>query len=391
MIKTVSRNILFLRLFFVIIILFFVTLSKPAFAHYEGFVYVYLNVSDSKLGGRFEVKLDDFIDRVKGIDSDGDGVVGKQEFELALPYIKQEFATHLTFHDSKANYPIEITGHVFRDIEIGTFALLEFNVRGLSNIADTIDITRESLVWDSDGMQTMLLIETNDKIGLYKNKSRHTLIFKSNVDRHTVNLIGEAPWDAFKRMVREGVIHIGIGFDHILFLLVLLLPAVLISKNRAWVPVSSFRQAFFNVVTVVTLFTVAHSITLTLAAFDLIRLPVRVVESLIALSIIVVAIANIIGIRNSGTKTVVFGLGLIHGLGFANVLAPLGLAQKTLVVSMLAFNVGVEIGQLAIVLLAFPILYILRKQRLYVPIILYGVSLIAIIVAFRWFVIRAFF
>ena len=142
--------------------------------------------------------------------------------------------------------------------------------------------------------------------------------------------------------------HILIGFDHLLFLFSL----VIVSRK------------FLPTVQIVTCFTVAHSITLALATFDLVLLPARLVEPLIAASILFVAIENLVRREIPKSRLVlVFGFGLIHGLGFASVLRELGVGATSagMVVPLLSFNLGVELGQLLVVLLLFPTLYWANK------------------------------
>ena len=128
-----------------------------------------------------------------------------------------------------------------------------------------------------------------------------------------------------------------------------------------WIPVERLKPALKNVVKIVTFFTIAHSITLCLAAFEIISLPPRLIESIIAISIALAAIHNIYP-RFSGKEWLIaFVFGLFHGFGFASVLAEKGLAGNYMALSIFGFNLGVEIGQLAIILLVFPILYLLRK------------------------------
>ena len=114
---------------------------------------------------------------------------------------------------------------------------------------------------------------------------------------------------------------------------------------------------------VVTAFTLAHSITLTLAALRLVELPSRLVESAIAASVVLAAVNNLVPVVERRRWMVAFAFGLIHGFGFASVLAELGLPQETLVLSLLGFNLGVELGQLAIVAVFLPTAYALRNTR----------------------------
>lgn len=192
----------------------------------------------------------------------------------------------------------------------------------------------------------------------------------------------------FLQYVMEGIWHIWIGFDHILFLLALLLPAVLI-PGRELRGVSRFAEAFKPVLWVVTGFTVAHSITLSLAALEIVSLPSRWVESAIAASVAFAAANNLLQ-RVHGRWRMASLFGLIHGFGFASVLAELGLPAGAMGVSLLGFNLGVELGQLAIVALFLPLAFWLRHTAFYRRVVLVGGSWAALVVALAWFVERAF-
>jgi len=134
---------------------------------------------------------------------------------------------------------------------------------------------------------------------------------------------GRSRLEQFADYVREGVWHIWIGFDHILFLVSLLLPSVFILVENRWAPATRFRDTFWDVFRVATSFTIAHSITLSLAALSIIQLPSRLVESCIALSVVLAALNNIWPLVHGRRWAVAFGFGLIHGFGFASVLADL--------------------------------------------------------------------
>jgi hypothetical protein len=197
-----------------------------------------------------------------------------------------------------------------------------------------------------------------------------------------------SPWSAFVEYLRAGIWHIWSGIDHLLFLLSLLLPAVLVRRHNRWEAVPMAAPAFMNIVKVVTAFTLAHSITLSLAAFDVIRLPGRLTESVIAASIIVAALNNVFPRITEGRWRIAFAFGLLHGFGFASVLSDMGLPQGARLVSLVAFNMGVEVGQLAVVLAVMPVAYLLRATRFYRRGVMpWGSSAIAAL-ALVWFVQR---
>ncbi|MDN3922139.1 HupE/UreJ family protein [Roseateles violae] len=187
----------------------------------------------------------------------------------------------------------------------------------------------------------------------------------------------------------EGIHHIWIGVDHLLFLLSLLLPAVLVRPAGRWQPAPRLRPVLAEVLGVVTAFTVAHSITLALAAFDLVDPPSRWVESLIAFSVLLAALNNLYPLLDSGRWRLTLVFGLVHGFGFAGALKDLGLAQGGLAGPLVMFNLGVEAGQLAIVAVFVPLAWVLRKQGGYRRGLLGGGSALIALLATVWLAERA--
>jgi hypothetical protein len=198
-----------------------------------------------------------------------------------------------------------------------------------------------------------------------------------------------APRNPFFVFLKEGVWHIGSGYDHILFLLALLLPGVLLRRDGSWQPVAEPRPAFVNVLKVVTAFTVAHSITLSLSVLGIVHLPTRLVESAIAASVVIAAVNNLVPLFPDGVWMVAFGFGLLHGFGFANALRDLGLQHGQLALTLFGFNLGVEIGQLAIVSVFLPLALSLRRLLFYQRFILRVGSAAIIVIASTWFAERA--
>jgi hydrogenase/urease accessory protein HupE len=171
-----------------------------------------------------------------------------------------------------------------------------------------------------------------------------------------------------------GVEHILIGYDHILFLLALILTG----------------GGMRHLMKIVTAFTIAHSLTLILATLGVVELPSRMVESVIALSITYVAVENFFMTQFPRRWIVAFVFGLVHGFGFYGVLRDLQLPQQGLLLSLGAFNLGVEVGQLMIVTLGYPALVLFVGQRWRSPVV-YTLSLVIGGLGLYWFVNRAFF
>jgi hypothetical protein len=190
------------------------------------------------------------------------------------------------------------------------------------------------------------------------------------------------------QFLAEGVRHILTGYDHVLFLLCLLLPSVLRRTPAGWQPVERLAQAVWPVAGIVTAFTVAHSITLALAALKLVSLSPAFIEPAIAVTIILAALDNVLPIFPVRRVVVAFFFGLIHGFGFASVLAELNLPRADFAWALLQFNLGIEAGQLLIVVAATTALFTLRHWRGYRRAIVVAGSSIAIAIATLWLIER---
>ncbi|MEM7276209.1 MAG: HupE/UreJ family protein, partial [Actinomycetota bacterium] len=189
--------------------------------------------------------------------------------------------------------------------------------------------------------------------------------------------------------IKLGVDHIKTGPDHILFVLVLLLPSVLVFRN-GWKPTDTFMTSLWRVLKVVTMFTIAHSITFTLAGLEIVPLPSpRIVESIIAISIAAAALHNIRPIVPNQEWWLAFVFGLFHGLGFASLISGLEVSRSTQLISLLGRNIGIEIGQVIVVLLLFPGLFLLRRTVQYRPFFVV-VSVVLAVLAVAWMIERAF-
>lgn len=188
----------------------------------------------------------------------------------------------------------------------------------------------------------------------------------------------------FLDFLREGVHHILIGYDHLAFLLSLLLPAVLLRERHAWRPAPRMRGALGHIAGIVTAFTLAHSITLSVAALGWVTPASRWVEAAIAASVLVAALNNVRPVVVRRTWMVAFGFGLVHGFGFAGALSELGLPAGARVLALLGFNLGVELGQLAVVAVVLPVLFLVRRQRWYARYAMPAASLAIAALAAWW-------
>ena len=221
------------------------------------------------------------------------------------------------------------------------------------------------------------------------------VVFGPKTPTATLGLRKPDHWSQFKSFVVDGVWHIWTGPDHLLFILSLLLPAVLFrdcanATGTGWEPVPKLSRAMIELIKVVSGFTVSHSVTLTLSVLGYVNLPSRLVESGIALSIIVAAGNNLHPLVTRRAWVVAFAFGFIHGLGFASALAGLSLPPTAMAISLGGFGLGVELGQESIVLPFLPLAFLLRRTRFYQVGVLRWGSWAIIAIATLWLVQRAF-
>lgn len=189
---------------------------------------------------------------------------------------------------------------------------------------------------------------------------------------------------SFLRFLREGIWHVLIGYDHILFLLLLVLPAVLRGSRAGWEPIASRREAVADLLRIITAFTLAHSVTLGLAASGVLVLPVRPVEAAIAASIVAAGLLNLFPSAARHRLWLALGFGLVHGFGFANALKSIAADGVRLVPLLGGFNLGVEIAQLAIVAIALPVLWLASRGARYPRQVMPALSLVAAVIGAFW-------
>ncbi|MCC7702773.1 HupE/UreJ family protein [Janthinobacterium sp. GW460P] len=349
---------------------------SPAQAHKPSDSYLSLAVHGQRIEGQWDIALRD-LDFAIGLDGNGDGALTWDEIRARHAAIAAYALQRLQVASDQGACPLQAVEQLIDRHTDGAYNVLRFQATcpGAAPASVSIGYT---LFADLDPQHKGLL-----KID--SGGATQTAIFDPDSPRQTISLTAPDRLAQFGAYVRHGIWHIWIGYDHILFLLSLLLPAVLLPGLRE--RQQGLKAAFYDVLKVVTAFTLAHSITLSLASLSLVSLPSRWVESAIAASVILAALNNLLPLFRSKRPVAAFAFGLIHGFGFASVLRDLGLPQGSLLASLLGFNVGVEIGQLAIVAAFLPVAWLLRKTGLYRQVLTVG-SLAIALVACVWLVER---
>ncbi len=346
--------------------------APNARAHQSSNAYLQIDVGEREVSVRWDIALRD-LDVAIGLDANDDGQLTWGEVKAAWPRIQAYALPRLSI----AGCPLRASGTTtaLERRSDGAYAVLQLAAECTLAAAPAIDY---ALLREVD--------PTHRGIArIQRTGQAMTLAMLDPTSAATASAQAEPPSGGF---VQEGVLHILTGYDHVLFLLCLLLPSVMRRTPEGWQPVDTLRQAVWPVVGIVSAFTVAHSITLALAATKLVSLPSALIEPAIALTIMLAALDNVWPIFPVRRVVVTFAFGLIHGFGFAGVLGELNLPTGEFAWALLQFNLGLELGQLAIVVTAIALLFGLRQWPRYRPLVIRGGSCAALAVGALWLIER---
>ena len=363
-----------------LLLVFLWCFSLSVQAHKPSDSYLTVRIAEDHIEGQWDIALRD-LDFAIGLDQDGDGNLTWDEIKAQHQAIASYAMSRLHLSAGLQVCPTQVLQHLIDEHSDGAYAVIRFKVVCPPGFA-TLKLDY-GLLFDLDPQHKGLL-----KLEVAGQTS--TAILTPESPSHLLTLSPVAPFGQFSQYLGAGVWHIWIGFDHILFLLSLLLPAVLVLSGKIWLPGERFKDAFVDVLKIVTAFTLAHSVTLTLASLGLISLPSRWVESAIAASVVIAALNNLFPTILKYRWIAAFLFGLIHGFGFASVLSDLDLSRVTLSLALVGFNLGVELGQIAIVSAFLPLAFVLRRTFFYRQLVVAGGSCLVVLIAAVWFVERAF-
>jgi hypothetical protein len=349
-------------------------LVLPAHAHKASDAYLQLSRDGDRIDLRWDIALRD-LDAVLDLDANADQKLSWGEVRTRLGDIKAYALGRLRLQGGQC-VPAETQAPAIENRIDGAYLVLQ--MRAPCGAADALSIDYR-LFQDVDPTHRGLLrAET---------RGAATPLLRSldpSAGPVSIAWAGAQEAAAPASFFADGIHHILIGYDHILFLICLLLPAVLKRQGGGWTPVLAWKDAAWPMLGIVTMFTIAHSITLALAGLKIVTISPRIIEPAIAVTIIVAALDNIWPVLRGRRKLFSFLFGLIHGFGFAGALGELELPTRQFVLALLQFNLGVEAGQLAVVAVALAVLLALRNWRRYPPLVLHGGSMAAVALATVW-------
>ena len=373
-------------------------LAGPAGAHKSSDAYLQLSSTEAGLKLRVDVALRD-LDVALDLDANADGRLTWGEIRSAWPAIDSYMRSRVQV----AGCDLQFVGSALERRVDGVYAALSFSAPCVLSaepairytLLGDVDPTHRGIARiDMPGQATIVRVLDPARPARIDSPVVRPAQAVSTVTAAAAEASQSTPAPAPEAAVfghgflREGIHHIVTGYDHVLFLMCLLLPSVMRRTPDGWRPVERLSQAVWPVVGIVTAFTVAHSITLALAAMKWVSLPPWFIEPAIAVTIILAALDNLRPIFRGRRAVVTFLFGLIHGFGFAGVLAELNLPTSEFAWALLQFNVGLELGQLMIVVVATAVLFALRQGKRYPAWVIRGGSVAAILVGLLWFIER---
>jgi hypothetical protein len=347
-----------------------------AFAHKPSDSYLTLRPAGSTVEGRWDIAVRD-LDHALALDGDGDGAITWGELRAREASITAYALGHLGLSaDGAACAP---SARPLATVEHSDGAYLVLPITFACSAPPRALTVDYRLFFDRDP-QHRGIVRVDDG-------GDRTVVLGPRDGARTLP-IASAEGPSFTGFLAQGILHIWGGLDHVLFLIALLLPSVLRREGEAWRPMPAIRPALRDVAKIVTAFTAAHSLTLSLAALGLVSVPARLVEPAIAASVALAAVNNVRPMFGADRWVVAFALGLLHGFGFSSVLADAGLHGARLARALVGFNGGVEVGQLAIVAVFVPVAFLLRATAAYRRLALVGGSLAITALSVFWIVER---
>ncbi|OAI09539.1 hypothetical protein A1353_04315 [Methylomonas methanica] len=363
-----------------IVTIWLLVASFNTLAHKPSDSYLTIRVDDRQITGQWDIALRD-LDYALGLDANDDGNITWAELRNSREVVYAYGLSRLEMTRGKQLCSLQAADLLVDEHSDGHYAALNFQAICPSGSAPLSIAYR--LFFDLDPQHRGLL-------SLIHQGLTETAIFSP--DRQQMQFpfsADHSAWRTLTDFAYEGIWHIWIGFDHMLFLLSLLLPAALIWDNAEWQPKLGFKPVFFDVLGVVTAFTLAHSLTLSLTVLHYVSLPSRWVESAIAASVVLAALNNIYPVLVNRRTWFAFAFGLIHGMGIASVLLDMGLPDTQRMLPLLGFNLGVEAGQLAIVGAVLPLIVGFSRYRYYPLLVMKSGSASIVTVALVWLAERS--
>jgi len=359
--------------------LLLVVWSAAAAAHNASTSYLQLRLQGSEVAGRWDIALRD-LDYALGLDANGDALLTWGEIRQQQARIADYAVRRLGLRADLDDCQLSVEGMQIVDHGDARYASL---VLAGSCPHEPVSLSLSyQLLFDLDAWHRGLLN--------LDFRGSHAGLFAPDERVLRYSAAGASDGAVFTQYFRAGIWHVWTGWDHMLFLAGLFLPAVLRRRAGEWLPAPDLKVALTDTAVMVTAFTLAHALTLSLAATGLFSPPTRWVESGVAASVLFAGLNNLVPMAYRGLFWLAAAFGLVHGAAIAGALIELGLPPGDRVWALLAFNLGVEAAQLAVLLAVIPISFVCRRSPWYRWLVLIPGSLLITVVGLLWLIQRAF-
>ncbi|MGE6487368.1 HupE/UreJ family protein [Paenisporosarcina sp. NPDC076898] len=369
------------RYFLLLLLLFSLLHPLKVDAHAYSASYTSIDIQESRTELTFTIDSLSLIELVEDVDVNGNEKIGKKELKKAEHHLEELISETLVIDKNNTELHASLEKTEIKEIDNTEFIRFHFAYEGFQP-GDTLTLMDGFYVDDSATNYINLVSssyygETSETVIQGNERTWTKLITEVQMEQGSENASAgthstdqDSSWLAFFKL---GAMHILTGYDHLLFLFALLLR----------------KQTLKQYIAIVTAFTIAHSITISLSVLGMISLPSLFVEAVIALSIIYVALENIFRKEVKHRWGLTFGFGLIHGLGFASILKEMNLPSNRLFTALFNFNIGIEVVQILLVLALLPLLNYMQKQKYARQFVTYGSVLIALMGGY-WLIERLF-
>ncbi|MFD5257332.1 HupE/UreJ family protein [Streptomyces bobili] len=345
---------------------------------------VLLDIRDDRVEGEVQLPVDRLAVAVHR-DLTRDSVLGTDR-----AFLERYTAGHIgAVGEDERSWPVTLGTGTVRTIDGTAHLVYPLTIRPPDGTVTDFDLRYDVIVEELLTHKVIATVRYDFGRGILRTDDAETLGVLDFSTKSIEVPAGEGSWlRGFATTAGLGIEHVGEGADHLLFLLMLLIPAPLVAVGGRWHAAPSARRSVVRVIHVVTAFALGHSLTLALAAAGVIDLPSRPVETLIALSIAVSAVHAVRPLVARGEVFIAAGFGLVHGLAFASLIGDLGLDRGALVTTLLGFNLGIELTQLLVVALMMPSLVALARTAVY-PAFRIGVAVVGLVFSVSWMLERA--
>ncbi|MDB2562023.1 HupE/UreJ family protein [Sulfurimonas sp.] len=348
-----------------ILLLSILSLSLYSHELQENYLQVDYNQTTDTLNINLEVETRLLEEKYPLMDENKNEIFSHKELRKHQDTLLKYALKHITFYSNKKNLSLEDSNvSITRGDNFQTYMQINRSFEGIS--LDELEVKYDMF----------FEIEDTHKLLIHLSENRGDLVLSKNLQHYKFTSTAMSQWERLIIFIEEGIVHILDGLDHLLFILMLLIPIV------------ALKGSYIQLFKIITVFAIAHSITLFISGFGLYTPSIPFVESAIALSIFVVASLNFFKLYSHVNYKIVFVFGLMHGFGFANVLKVGQVSDTTsFLVALFGFNLGVEFGQIFMVLVYMLPLYFIRDNK-YKDQVIKIVTFVTAAISVMWFLER---